>query len=210
MVEPSARSRTGGSSREASRIAARLGGDIDEALSDIRIPAFILSRDGLIRWQNASATELLGDSRGRHFSSVIAAESVHDARAEFAKQVVGSARTSDREVVVRRRDGQRVRAEVHAVSLEDGRQVVGVFGVAKVTASPPAPPPGSHREALTPRQYQVLAELARGASTEQMMASLGVSRETVRNHVRGVLRALGVHSRLEAVAEGRKRGLIDW
>jgi PAS domain S-box-containing protein len=209
-VEPSARSRTDGASREASQIAARLGGDIDEALSDIRIPAFILSRDGLIRWQNASATELLGDSRGRHFSSVIAAESVHDARTEFAKQVVGTARTSDRDVVVRRRDGRRFRAEVHAVSLEDGRQVVGVFGVAKVTTSPPAPPPRSRREALTPRQYQVLAELARGASTEQMMASLGVSRETVRNHVRGVLRALGVHSRLEAVAEGRKRGLIDW
>jgi PAS domain S-box-containing protein len=209
-VEPPARSRTGGPSREASQIAARLGGDIDEALSDIRIPAFILSREGLIRWQNASATELLGDGRGRHFSSVVAAESVQDVRAEFAKQVVGGARTSDREVVVRRRDGRRVRAEVHAVSLEDGRRVVGVFGIAKVTTSPPSPPPGSHREALTPRQYQVLAELARGASTEQITASLGVSRETVRNHVRGVLRALGVHSRLEAVAEGRRRQLIDW
>jgi len=31
----------------------------------------------------------------------------------------------------------------------------------------------------------------------------------VRNHVRGVLRALGVRSRLEAVVEARRRRLID-
>jgi DNA-binding NarL/FixJ family response regulator len=31
----------------------------------------------------------------------------------------------------------------------------------------------------------------------------------VRNHISGVLRNLGAHSRLEAIAEARRRGLID-
>jgi DNA-binding NarL/FixJ family response regulator len=30
----------------------------------------------------------------------------------------------------------------------------------------------------------------------------------VRNHVRGILRALGVHSRLEAVAAARRLGVL--
>jgi DNA-binding CsgD family transcriptional regulator len=41
-----------------------------------------------------------------------------------------------------------------------------------------------------------------------MAESFNLSRETVRNHLRGLFRALQVHSRLEAVAEGRRRGLI--
>jgi DNA-binding NarL/FixJ family response regulator len=41
-----------------------------------------------------------------------------------------------------------------------------------------------------------------------MAATLGVSPETIRNHVRAILRALRVHSRLEAVAEAHRRGLV--
>ena len=96
-------------------------------------------------------------------------------------------------------EGTRAAVEVHTVSLDDGRGIVGVFGIMEVETEYAAPAP--LREALTPRQHEVLAELARGASTEQIAASLGVARETVRNHVRGVLRSLRVHSRLEAVAE---------
>ena len=65
------------------------------------------------------------------------------------------------------------------------------------------------RRGLTPRQSEVLQAPMRGCSTPQIAAKLGIERETVRNHVRGVLRALGVHSRLQAVAEARRRGLVD-
>lgn len=186
--------------------AAGLGADIDAALADIRVPAFILAADGLIRWQNERATELVGDARGRRFSSFVSPETVQPAEAEFARHVIGSARTGAVQVVLRSPDGTRSAVEVHTVSLEDGRRVVGVFGVLDVAAAESPLPP--LREALTPRQHQVLVELSRGASTDQIAASFGVTRETVRNHVRGLLRALQVHSRLEAVAEGRRRGLL--
>jgi DNA-binding NarL/FixJ family response regulator len=35
-----------------------------------------------------------------------------------------------------------------------------------------------------------------------------VTRETARNYIRRLLRALGVHSRLEAVVRGREAGLV--
>lgn len=205
-MEQPARRQTRGRSRQASDAAGWLGGNIDDALAEIRVPAFILGRDGIIRWQNSRATEVVGETRGRHFSAVVAPETVHQARLEFAKQVVGTARTSTRRLVMRSPDGGRSAVEVHAVSLDDGRRVVGVFGVMEVEAAEAYEAP--LRETLTPRQHEVLVALARGASTEQIAESLGIARETVRNHVRALLRALRVHSRLEAVAEARRRGLL--
>jgi DNA-binding NarL/FixJ family response regulator len=62
---------------------------------------------------------------------------------------------------------------------------------------------------LTPRQTQVLAGLAEGKSTDQIAAELVLAPVTVRNHVANILVALGVHSRLEAVARARRWSLID-
>jgi DNA-binding NarL/FixJ family response regulator len=56
---------------------------------------------------------------------------------------------------------------------------------------------------LTPRQAEVLRLLERGHSTHQIARELHLSIETVRNHIRHLLRALGVHSRIEAVAMAR-------
>jgi DNA-binding NarL/FixJ family response regulator len=64
----------------------------------------------------------------------------------------------------------------------------------------PRPHPKLH---LTPRQAEVLRLLERGRSTTQIAEELHLSRETVRNHVKHLLRALGASSRLEAVAVAR-------
>ena len=61
---------------------------------------------------------------------------------------------------------------------------------------------------LTPRQSEILHLLSHGRSTQQIAAELHLSLLTVRNHVRGVLRALGAHSRLEAVALARYDYLV--
>jgi DNA-binding NarL/FixJ family response regulator len=64
----------------------------------------------------------------------------------------------------------------------------------------PDDPPTEEIPGLTPRQHEVLRLLQRGHSTEQIAAELNISRDTVRNHVADLLRALGAKSRLEAVA----------
>jgi DNA-binding NarL/FixJ family response regulator len=94
-------------------------------------------------------------------------------------------------------DGERITMEVSGVPLEGGGHVIGVFGqVKEVEENPPPPPP---HPSLTPRQTEVLRLLEQGHSTDQIAKELHLSIETVRNHIRGILRALGVHSRLEAV-----------
>jgi two-component system NarL family response regulator len=95
--------------------------------------------------------------------------------------------------------------EVSAVPLRRGDHVIGVFGQVKSVdlGAPAAPHPS-----LTPRQSEVLRLLEEGRSTTQIASELHLSRETVRNHVRHLLKALGVHSRLEAVAIARHGDLV--
>jgi DNA-binding NarL/FixJ family response regulator len=94
-------------------------------------------------------------------------------------------------------DGTRVAVDVSSVPLFRGEHVVGVFGqVSDIVEEPHAHPDLK----LTPRQAEVLDLLERGRSTAQIAAALSLSTETVRNHIRHVLRATGAHSRLEAVA----------
>lgn len=73
---------------------------------------------------------------------------------------------------------------------------------------PSFPDPVTDRFGLTPREHEVLRLLADGCSTDEVMARLFVSRNTVRTHVQKVINKLGAHSKLEAVALARREGLI--
>jgi DNA-binding NarL/FixJ family response regulator len=63
-------------------------------------------------------------------------------------------------------------------------------------------------EPLTARELEVLQLLAEGASTTQASDQLGISSATLRAHVQAILRKLGAHSRLEAVAEAARLGVV--
>ncbi len=56
------------------------------------------------------------------------------------------------------------------------------------------------RSALTAREWHVLDLLGAGRGTDAIAAELGLSRETVRTHVKRILAKLGVASRAEAIA----------
>jgi PAS domain S-box-containing protein len=180
-------------------------GDVESALSDVNVPTYVIDRSGIIRWLNPAARMLVGDARGKQFTSVVAAEDTREARELFMRKVLGQVRSTDADVVLIGRRGERVEVEVSSAPLRtEGGRIVGVFGI--VTHQLPTPPaPHPH---LTPRQTQVLHLLAHGRSTAQIAAELHVSVETVRNHVRRLLRALGAHSRLEAIAIARRDGLL--
>lgn len=61
---------------------------------------------------------------------------------------------------------------------------------------------------LTQREIDILHLLAQGASTRSIADSLCVSVKTVRNHIANVMAKLGVHTRLEAVAEALRRSIV--
>jgi PAS domain S-box-containing protein len=185
-----------------------LSAEIGDVLANVGAPMYMLDRNGIVRWMNAHAIELLGDVRGSHFTVTIAPEAQAQARVEFTKKMLGTARTSDFESVEVLGNGERVPVEIHSVAIENGGRVVGVFGIIGVGDQRPAAREAP-RSDLTPRQHEVLRLLARGFSTGQIAETLNLSRETVRNHIRGILQALHVNSRIGALVEGRRRGLID-
>jgi PAS domain S-box-containing protein len=175
------------------------------------MPAYLVDRHGRIRWLNAAALSLLGDARGRLLSSLAAPDHVQRSREQLARKLVGGRSRTDFEIDVIDRHGGRTPISVSSVPVRHGRDVVGVFGVANPRPRPDARAGVGEPElepSLTPRQHEVLRLLADGASTEEVAAALGLSEETVRNHIRQLLRRLGVHSRLAAVAYARRHGLL--
>jgi PAS domain S-box-containing protein len=67
---------------------------------------------------------------------------------------------------------------------------------------------GSSSGVLTARETEVLQNLEQGHSTRKIAETMGISIPTVRNHVEHVLQKLQCHSRLEAVAAGRRLKLL--
>jgi PAS domain S-box-containing protein len=184
-----------------------IGGDVERALAGIAVPSYVLDTTGVVRWINPAAERLLGDVRGRHFTSVVGPEDRARARELFARKVLGTTAATETSGVLLSTDGTRLALEVSAVPLMGGTRVVGVFGLLTGPADgEPATPPPAH---LTPRQAEVLRLLEQGRSTKQIAQELHLSTETVRNHVRLLLRALGVNTRLEAVAAARQAGAAN-
>ena len=177
-----------------------LGGDVEHALAQIAVPSYVLDAEGHVRWVNPAAERLLGNVLGRHFTRVVAPEDRARARELFARKVLGTAPATEASGVLVSTGGRRLSVDISAVPLTSGERVVGVFGLlTDAEEAEPATPPAH----LTPRQAEVLRLLEQGRSTKQIAQDLHLSPETVRNHVRHVLHALGVHTRLEAVAAAR-------
>ena len=58
------------------------------------------------------------------------------------------------------------------------------------------------------KNIRVATLLAEGLETPEIARRLGVADETARNHIRGLLRATGAHSRLEVVLMGLRHGIV--
>jgi DNA-binding NarL/FixJ family response regulator len=64
-------------------------------------------------------------------------------------------------------------------------------------------------ETLTDREREVLVCLTQGLTNKGAADRLGVTVNTIRNHVQRILYKLGVHSKLEAVVVATRDGLLD-
>ena len=182
-----------------------MGGDVEAALEHISVPSYVIDPAGVIRWVNPAAMALVGDVRGRQFTSVVSRDDTRRARETFQRNLAGKVHVADVEVVLVGSNGDPVAVEVSSVRLMNDHHVVGIFGQVVERPDLTATPTFPH---LTPRQKQVLTLLEHGRSTAQIADELHIERETVRNHVRHLFRALGVHSRLEAVALARSAHLV--
>jgi len=62
---------------------------------------------------------------------------------------------------------------------------------------------------LTPREMEILEMICRGASNKDIARELGISYQTVKNHVTAILHKLGVKDRTQAVLYAIRREWFD-
>jgi DNA-binding NarL/FixJ family response regulator len=95
---------------------------------------------------------------------------------------------------------------------ERGELVVPARGSGRVSVprrKRPVDPQAGPAPKLTPREIEILRELAAGRSTGEIAEALFISPLTVRSHVKSILAKLGVRSKLEAVTVALRQGLIE-
>ena len=63
---------------------------------------------------------------------------------------------------------------------------------------------------LTDREREILKLLARGSSNKAIASELYLSVNTIRNYIQSVLKTLGSHSTLDAVATAGREGIIEY
>ncbi|MBA7622560.1 Transcriptional regulatory protein DegU [subsurface metagenome] len=62
---------------------------------------------------------------------------------------------------------------------------------------------------LTPREMEILNYIAQGYFNKEIAVKLGISEQTIKNHVTSILRKLNANARTEAVVVAIKQGLIS-
>jgi DNA-binding NarL/FixJ family response regulator len=81
-----------------------------------------------------------------------------------------------------------------------------MIGILIIDAPPPAVPPVL--AALTRREREVLAHMARGESNAEISASLVIAEYTTKTHVRRILRKLNLRDRVQAVVFAYEHGVV--
>ena len=87
-------------------------------------------------------------------------------------------------------------------ALAGGQVYVDSGGVA-------APKNGSRAEELSPRETEVLLQMAFGHSNKEIAEALRITEETVKSHVGNLLSKLRLDNRTQAVVYALKRGLVS-
>ena len=176
------------------------------------VPASLHDVDGRFVYVNEAAERASGKSHadwlGRHFTDPLPPEARDTVAAQF-RRAVETGEPTDFETVFIDASGELRGVRAQHLPLRSGDAIVGVLILAFDVQRPPSEPVRfDHEPHLTRRQREILDLLASGLSTSEIAATLTLSTETVRNHVRSVLRELSAHTRPEAIASARRLGLL--
>ncbi|HWI72523.1 MAG TPA: response regulator transcription factor, partial [Baekduia sp.] len=166
--------------------------DADVALLDIRMPRM----DGL------EATRRLRDVEG--------VEVIVITTFDLDEYVIEALRSGAVGFLVKDSPPDRIIDAVRAVARGDAliapevtRRLLGRF-----VSSAPARAGDPRLAELTPREHDVLLEIAAGRSNAEIAAELHLEESTVKGHVRRVLAKLGLASRVQAVIFAYETGLV--
>jgi DNA-binding CsgD family transcriptional regulator len=91
----------------------------------------------------------------------------------------------------------------------EGIRLVDDPAEAEALLRAPAAARDARYSGLSAREAEILEYLADGWSNDEIADRLGISPATVKFHLSGVYRKLGVGRRTEAVREGLKLGIVE-
>jgi PAS domain S-box-containing protein len=173
-------------------------------------PAAVYEADGTLIAINGAAVSMSNYDPtqlvGTHFGDFMPSEIRDRARTQF-ERCVEQGEPGEFETLVVIASGKATAMRLRLLPLSEDGRVVGVLVVAYEAKEELV---FNHLRfpSLTRRQHEILTLLASAQSTTEIADRLGLATETVRNHVRALLRELNAHSRLEAVVTAERLGLL--
>jgi PAS domain S-box-containing protein len=187
--------------------------DVDRWLVDsLVVPVSLHEVDGRFVHMNAAAERASGYANaqlvGHHFTELLRPEARENVERQF-RRAVERGEPTDFETVFVDAGGQLRGTRAQHLPLRDGDAIVGVLILAFDVRRPPSEPIRfTAAPRLTPRQREILELIASGLSTAEVANELTLSPETVRNHLRNASRELRARTRVEAIAEAQRLGLL--
>jgi len=179
---------------------------IAAVVTDPRLPdnPIIACNDAFVQLTGYAREEILGRNcrflRGEQTEPDLAAR-LHDAIAEARPVMV--------EILNYRKDGSAFRNAVMVAPIHDEAGALAYFLGSQIEVpdegARPAPAPHTREaarariEALSPRQRQILLEMAAGRLNKQIAFALGLSERTVKMHRAVMFRELGVRTSADAI-----------
>jgi PAS domain S-box-containing protein len=179
---------------------------------------FCTGADGRIDEWNREAERLTGisaaDAEGRHCWDVLAGRDpeggiVCHPGCSTARLAREDWPVRGQEIVVRLPVGEKRLILSTIVVQGDNGGLLILHPIHEASEQAASAPAGRVNPPLTRRQREILLLLAHGVRAKEIAERLMLSETTVRNHIQGILLALGVHSQLEAAARARTLALAD-
>jgi PAS domain S-box-containing protein len=175
-----------------------------------RSAVFSTDRDGVIRGWNAACAQITGfaasEVESRPCWEVLAGVDrsgiVCHRRCSIRRDLRCGFPMECGTLTIRTRFGPK-QVTISTIVLHDGAETTVLHTVADAAPSAAGLKGASYDPGLTRRQSEILELLAEGVGARDIAGRLALSEPTVRNHIQAILRALGCHSQLEAVARAR-------
>jgi DNA-binding NarL/FixJ family response regulator len=178
---------------EAATLAARE--KVDVALMDFRLP-------------DVSGPAAAGMILSAHPTAAIVFHSGDDSEADLLDAIDAGASA----YLTKSADADEIVEAVRRAASGEVQIPVDLFAKAVLRQQRVSTEAAERRKMLaqfTPRELEVLNLLAAALDVNAMAERMGIARHTVEWHIRHLIEKLHVHSRLQAVIEGARRGLIS-